>query len=104
MEIVRGKVRPGRWTRIARVLILSIPFMFQHMTMKKEYLRHEVAVSVRLEKKKTEAGQTSNKMMKTCSQNCHKPLQVMFHTRFQDPWAWAGRSASWTEWPGAAAR
>ena len=41
---------------------------------------------------------------KNCSQNCHKPSQVMFHTRFQDPWAWAGRSASWTEWPGAAAR
>ena len=38
METAMGKVRPGLCTRMARVLMLSMPFMFQHMTMKKEYL------------------------------------------------------------------
>ena len=28
-------------TRMASVLMLSMPFMFQHMTMKKEYLQRQ---------------------------------------------------------------
>ena len=48
IETARGKVRPGLCTRMARVLMLSMPFMFQHMTMKKEYLSNMVRISVRL--------------------------------------------------------